>query len=141
MTSQGGRENSGVIFMINNDGTGFTKLFDFTQASGGNPNGSLFIREDIFSPAAASALAMAPEENLKITIHPNPTTESFSIHVKSSAKEPIKVIVSDQYGQLISTYDIAEDTPVQFGSELKRGLYIMKVMQGEEIAMKRMVKK
>ena len=141
MTRQGGVENLGVIFMINSGGTGFTKLFDFTQASGGLPNGSLFIREDIFSPPAASALAMAREENLDITIHPNPTTESFSIHVKSPANEPIKVIVSDQYGQLISTYDIAEDTPLQFGGELKRGLYIMKVMQGEEIAMKRMVKK
>jgi hypothetical protein len=140
MTSQGGLQNWGVIFKINSDGTGFTKLFDFTQASGGSPNGSLFIREDIFPPAFA-ALAMAPQENLQVTIHPNPTTEYFSVQVKSVAKEPIRVTVSDQYGQLISTYDIADDTPVQFGSELNRGLYIVKVMQGEEIAMKRMVKK
>ena len=55
--------------------------------------------------------------------------------------EPIQLLVTDQYGQLINTYEITRDTPMQVGGDLKRGLYIMKIMQGREIMMQRMVKK
>ena len=42
MTAQGGLNNSGTIFKIKSDGTGYAKLFDFAgTASGKYPNGSL----------------------------------------------------------------------------------------------------
>jgi hypothetical protein len=55
--------------------------------------------------------------------------------------ERIQLTVTDQYGQLITRYEITANTPMQFGAELKRGLYIMKVIQGKEILMQRVVKK
>lgn len=41
MTSTGGFSNYGVIFKIKPDGTGFSGLLDFDNASGDQPNGSL----------------------------------------------------------------------------------------------------
>jgi ELWxxDGT repeat protein len=87
-------------------------------------------------------MAMSQEEsNLMVTIHPNPSTSNFNIEVQSPAEESIKLVVTDQYGQLITTYEVTSDSPMQIGSELQRGIYIMKVIQGGEISMKRVVKK
>lgn len=43
MTGQGGTDNEGVIFKINTDGSGFTKLIDFTITH----NGSIFPESDL----------------------------------------------------------------------------------------------
>ena len=43
MTSAGGTNALGVIFKMNMDGTGFTKLLDFDNSSGASPQGSLTI--------------------------------------------------------------------------------------------------
>jgi uncharacterized repeat protein (TIGR03803 family) len=43
MTGQGGTDNEGVVFKINTDGSGFTKLFDFTITH----NGSIFPESDL----------------------------------------------------------------------------------------------
>jgi uncharacterized repeat protein (TIGR03803 family) len=141
MTSNGGSDNSGVIFKIANTGTGFTKLFDLSATAGAHPNGSLVIREDTFSPPAAVVSAFRPEADLGVTIHPNPSTDHFTIQVKSNAGEAIRIMVTDPYGQPVTTYEIEPDTPIQIGGELKRGIYIMKIMQGKQVVLQRMVKK
>jgi uncharacterized repeat protein (TIGR03803 family) len=41
MTEIGGTNGAGTIFKIKSDGTGYTKLLDFTYANGSNPWGSL----------------------------------------------------------------------------------------------------
>ena len=41
MTVQGGTDSMGVIFKIKPDGTGYSKLLDFTGANGNRPEGSL----------------------------------------------------------------------------------------------------
>jgi uncharacterized repeat protein (TIGR03803 family) len=46
MTSQGGSYNLGVIFKINNDGTGYQKFLDFDNTNGGDPYGSLTLVGD-----------------------------------------------------------------------------------------------
>jgi uncharacterized repeat protein (TIGR03803 family) len=42
MTVRGGLKDSGTIFKIKPDGTGYNKLFDFGGPSGGRPSGALF---------------------------------------------------------------------------------------------------
>ncbi|MBS1952149.1 MAG: gliding motility-associated C-terminal domain-containing protein, partial [Bacteroidetes bacterium] len=43
MTEQGGTNDGGIIFKVKNDGTNFSKLFDFDITNtGGSPHGSLF---------------------------------------------------------------------------------------------------
>jgi len=44
LTKQGGAYGYGVIFQINTDGSGYTKILDFDNTNnGGNPEGSLII--------------------------------------------------------------------------------------------------
>ena len=142
MTSHGGVDDLGVIFSISRDGANFDKLFDFDGTHGARPEGSLIIREDTFSPSAAVARVMQREENsMHVSIHPNPSTDNFNVHVRSPGEEKIQLVVTDQYGQMVTSYEIGNNVPMQVGNELKRGLYILKVMQGGEITMKRVVKK
>jgi hypothetical protein len=78
---------------------------------------------------------------LSVSVHPNPTTDNFSVMVSSPGAEPIQMVITDQYGQHVKTYAITSDLPSELGSELKRGVYIMKIVQGKQITMQRLVKK
>jgi uncharacterized repeat protein (TIGR03803 family) len=142
MTNRGGLNDLGVLFKIETGGAGFAKLFDFSGESGGNPDGSLLIREDTFSPASAAAQTLQSEDaNLSVSIHPNPATDSFNVLVETPGGGPINFVVSDQYGQSITRYEVTPGTPMEIGRELKRGIYIMKAVQGNVIIMQRLVKK
>jgi uncharacterized repeat protein (TIGR03803 family) len=46
MTPNGGNNNGGVIFKINNDGTAYQKLHDFAKKTGSSPYGSLTLIDD-----------------------------------------------------------------------------------------------
>lgn len=140
MTTAGGANNMGVIFGVSLTGSAFNKLYDFSSWSGGRPEGTLVMREDTFSPSSAMARMASDEERIELSIHPNPTTQDFNVHVKAPGGEKIQMVVTDQYGQVITGYEITNGIPVQIGSELQRGLYIMKIIQGNRTTMKRLVK-
>lgn len=46
MTAAGGTDNGGTIFSINSDGSGFTILYSFSQATGSAPHGRLTLATD-----------------------------------------------------------------------------------------------
>ena len=106
--------------------------------SGGVPNGSLIIRDETFPSNASSSDARA---TLEVSIYPNPSTDNFEIYIRSPRPEPIQLIVRDQYGQRLEVLEVFPDTATQFGSDLKRGLYIIEIIQGKMTAMQRVVKK
>lgn len=137
MTTAGGANGLGVLFKITTEGV-FEKLFDFTMDSGGAPNGSLIIRDDAFTPEVTEAEASS---SLNVSIYPNPSTNDFLVQVRSARHEPIHLVVTDQYGQRVGVFEVNPDIPLLIGSELKRGLYILEVIQGTVIAMKRIVKR
>ena len=132
----------GVIYKVHRAGTGFTKLFDFNHQSGGNPNGMLVVREDEYLPAASVENLMDMQTSvLDVDIHPNPSTDNFKVMVSSPGSDPIHMVLTDQYGQEITTYNIIPNVQMHLGSDLRRGIYIMKIIQGNEITMQRIVKK
>lgn len=142
MTTYGGTNGVGVIYSVNSTGSDFEKLFDFSNASGGTPNGILVIREDTYMPAASFASSIETQQaRVSVNIHPNPSTDSFNVMVSSPGTDPIHMVLTDQNGQEITTYNITRDVQMQLGSGLKRGIYIMKIIQGREITMQRIVKK
>jgi len=142
MTVYGGTSGLGVIYSVHTTGSGFAKLFDFTNVSGGSPNGMLVVREDTYLPAASFASSADTQEAiLSVNIHPNPSTDDFNVMVSSPGTDPIHMVLTDQYGQDITTYNITPNVQMQLGSELRRGIYIMKIVQGKEITMQRIVKK
>lgn len=142
MTTYGGENGVGVIYKVNTTGSAFGKLFDFSYASGESPNGMLVIREDTYMPAGSFAtFADSQQARLSVDVHPNPSTDKFNVLVSSPGKDPIQMVLTDQYGQEVTSYNITPDVQMQLGGELRRGIYIVKIIQGREIMMQRIVKK
>lgn len=140
MTSYGGDHDMGVIYKVGMDGTGFAKLFDFNPDSGGHPDGALIIREDTYQGFDFSASARVGYD-AQIDVHPNPSAEEFTVLVKLPFQGPTHIVITDQFGYTISRYNVDNDTPVRFGADLKSGLYIMKIVRGNDIATYRLIKK
>lgn len=142
MTANGGDNGMGVIFSIGVDGTSFHKLYDLNAWSGGHPEGSLILREDTFGPPSSTAGMIADDEQqTRLSIHPNPSVDYFEVNVSSRAKEKIQLVVTDQYGIQVSAYEILNGVPTQVGREWPRGFYILKLIQGQSVVMKRIVKR
>ena len=142
MTANGGTNGMGVIFGVGTNGGGFVKLYDLSTWSGGHPEGSLILREDTFGPPVSMARMMTDEDDeMQLSIHPNPSVDQFEVRVNTRGKGKIHLVVTDQYGVQVSSQEIANGVPVHIGSDLPRGLYIMKLIQNKNVVMKRMVKK
>src|SRR5690606_25483625 len=141
MTTSGGANNMGVIYRVSPTGGDYTKLFDFNSESGGRPEGKLVIREDTYEAHNTASAAREKSEGINISIHPNPSTDHFRMNVDASNDEPLRVIVTDQYGAIVQMYDATDAKVIEFGGDLKRGLYLVKVLHGKGVWIQRVVKK
>jgi ELWxxDGT repeat protein/uncharacterized repeat protein (TIGR03803 family) len=142
MTSEGGSNGMGVIFSVSTTGGNFARLLDFTPLSGGRPTGALVIREDTYSPPSTFSSVSGNEQAIsRVSVYPNPTTDNFEVTVYSPGNGPVTVVVMDQYGQMIESYKGAINTTLQIGSDLNRGVYIVKTVTGKTVTMHRLVKK
>jgi hypothetical protein len=71
--------------------------------------------------------------------YPNPTTNSFALHLIAAPDMPVSVNIYDVTGRLVETYaDVTEKT--QIGSKLSVGMYSAEVRQGEEHQVLQLVK-
>jgi hypothetical protein len=71
---------------------------------------------------------------------PNPTTNNFNLQVESSSNETIDVFVSDVIGRQISRFQSTNMTNIIFGDDLQPGIYLVKVIQGENSEIIKVVK-
>ena len=135
-----------VCFRIQPDGTGFTKLYDFSPSDGVAPNGNLLMMDDITSPSmmmADARLEAASEEKFatNISAHPNPFENSFTLEVRTTTPEDVRIVLTDMSGAVLQDARAQTNTPVQWGDQLEGGIYILKVVRGEEVTIHRLVKK
>lgn len=142
MTSEGGTNGMGVIFRVSSTSGEYARLFDFTPSSGGRPTGALVIREDTYFPASALTQESGDQQTMsRVSVYPNPTTDNFEVTVTSPDAAPMTVVVMDQYGQVIRSYEGTINSAMLIGSDLNRGVYIMKTVVGKTVTMHRLVKK
>jgi uncharacterized repeat protein (TIGR03803 family) len=146
MTTWGGLNGNGVIFKMKLDGTSFEKLHDFTSDQGANPTGALLLSEDFF-PAATPAFAENTSERINtgatysVGVFPNPFVNSFTAEISSSDGRPARVLVTDLHGQVISEFNTEPNATLSMGDDLRKGIYILKVIKGKEVTSHRIVKK
>lgn len=147
MTTWGGVNGKGVIFKMNLDGSSFAKLHDFTAENGANPTGSLLLSEDFF-PAAETTLAAQSHgvqtidaASYAVGVFPNPFINNFTAEISSNKSHHVKVLLTDLYGQTISEINSTSNASITMGDELKKGIYILKVVNGREVTSHRVVKK
>jgi len=80
-------------------------------------------------------------KNLDAIIYPNPTMDAFQLIVKSSKKSNIiKARIIDSQGRRIKTFTLNSNEIVSFGNELHPGVYLVEVIEGDNVKMIKVVK-
>jgi len=74
------------------------------------------------------------------SVTPNPSSGSFNLQVATASNEKIEVIISDISGRVIKKLSTQKDQQLHFGNELQPGLYLVKVMQGSQQQIIKLVK-
>lgn len=153
MTKYGGTNSFGTLFKIMPDGTGYSKLLDFTGAANGSrPNGSLISEGGFFygmtseggSPNAGTlfkyGLTTGINENdylvNNVSIYPNPFTNEIKINSSSNGE----IILFDINGKEILR-------KITFGGETKiatenisSGFYLLNYAAGNKTVTRKLVK-
>ena len=70
-------------------------------------------------------------ESFKVNAWPNPSNQNFSLQVESVSTEIIDVFVTDVIGRQIFRYQSTNMKTINFGDDLKPGIYFIKVRQGD----------
>ncbi len=69
---------------------------------------------------------------LKATVMPNPATQYFTLRIESAGDERVDVRLLDITGRLISNINAGKNNTVRFGDNLRPGIYIVEVIQGQQ---------
>ena len=77
---------------------------------------------------------------MNVEIFPNPSTSAFSLLVKTSSKGIFKARVLDVLGREINSFTGESDNAIKFGNELKAGVYMIEVREGDKVKTVRVVK-
>jgi hypothetical protein len=78
---------------------------------------------------------------LGATVMPNPSTNYFSVVIKSGNDAPIRLRVQDALGRLkeVKT-NLSANGSLQLGSTYPRGVYLLQLVQGNNVATARLIK-
>ena len=69
---------------------------------------------------------------LSAIAYPNPSKNNFSITVQSGTHEKIMMEVTDVYGRVIETLNVASNTIVKFGNHYRPGTYFVRITQANQ---------
>ncbi|MBI1781978.1 MAG: T9SS type A sorting domain-containing protein, partial [Sphingobacteriales bacterium] len=81
---------------------------------------------------AVSYVDMADAKIFEAKIGPNPSENRFNLQVQSSSGEPIHVTVVDISGRLISQFVTTPYQTMNFGADIKKGVYMVHILQGND---------
>jgi hypothetical protein len=77
---------------------------------------------------------------MKVNVYPNPTTNAFQLFVKIASASKITMRVLDVQGRLIKTISFNSDETIAFGNDLKSGVYMVELREGNVVKTVRVVK-
>ena len=81
------------------------------------------------------------DDSFSIIIYPNPFTSEFRVSVESESTEPISLKVYDLTGKVhLEFEEIVPEKEIITGNDLKAGMYIMKIQQGNQVQNVRIIK-
>jgi len=84
------------------------------------------------------------DHQFSVNIYPNPVSADAMLSIESSSEDPATIIICNAVGQIMQTFT----TPLQEGSNmvslnleaLTAGIYFVKVMQGDDRGMQKLIK-
>lgn len=84
------------------------------------------------STAKNNAIKVSEKSILKISAYPNPSSSSFTLILDGGTNENVTVSVTDLLGRKVYQSTDGVKKQHHFGNELKAGIYILQVTQGNE---------
>ncbi len=78
--------------------------------------------------------------SLGVSVYPNPTTSSFKVKVKAVSAEKLHIKLMDMAGRYLKLYQIMPGEDLNFGNELRAGVYMIEVTQGNLKSVERLMK-
>jgi hypothetical protein len=80
-------------------------------------------------------------ESLKVSVLPNPSRSSFALSIESNNELPVNIRILDVQGREISKLgNLAANSIVRLGGNLKTGFYLAEIIQGNERKIVKLVK-
>jgi 5-hydroxyisourate hydrolase-like protein (transthyretin family) len=92
-------------------------------------------------PLAAPALITqastdrVESNELQVSLSPNPSPSDFRIYVTSASNEAVNIRVLETNGRNVSQLRTSPNQTINFGQNLKRGMYFIEVTQGDKRTM------
>jgi hypothetical protein len=77
---------------------------------------------------------------MNVEVYPNPSTSAFKLLVKTADKGTFKARILDVLGREIKSFTGESDQTIKFGNELKSGVYMIEVREGDKVKTVRVVK-
>ena len=71
---------------------------------------------------------------------PNPSSQYFNVEIESAANEKIEVNLYDINGRFISKLNAVKNQTYKFGNDLRPGVYMIEVRQGQQRKTVKLVK-
>jgi uncharacterized repeat protein (TIGR03803 family) len=94
-----------------------------------------------FTTKAAQPMMASVRSESSVAIYPNPSASSFTINLQTPVEADGDLIITDMQGQVLLKGQVKPNTPIIIGESLKSGMYLMKITQGKETTLHRILKK
>ncbi|NTV84692.1 MAG: T9SS type A sorting domain-containing protein, partial [Bacteroidales bacterium] len=93
------------------------------------------------SIAETGELITTHDGEFSAIIYPNPFTSDFKISVESESAEPVSLKIFDLTGKvMLEIKEIVPEQEITAGNELRAGIYIMRIQQGDQVQNIRIIK-
>ena len=83
---------------------------------------------------------LIPTNMFQVKIIPNPTDYYFTLDVETGSNEKIVVMVYDVLGRILKHIEKSNLEIIRFGEDMKAGVYLVKVIQGDNKKIIKLVK-
>ncbi len=101
----------------------------------------LTTKDCITQPITKVTNAQLSASLMDVMLYPNPTSSAYSMLVKSSTpSQSVKATIIDLQGRIIKTLTFNSNETISFGNELKSGVYMIEIRQGNMKKTMRVVK-
>ena len=82
----------------------------------------------------------AETNQFKINVFPNPSITSFLVTIQSKSNANVELVVSDMYGRTVYEQTGSANAQYRFGDHFASGMYIVKVIQGNNVQTLKVIK-
>jgi hypothetical protein len=125
-------DNHHLQLRAERSGGGNDRVYTITITSTDASGNSAIEKTKVVVPDNKKGSHDENEYTFDCKVMPNPSRQYFSIQITSTSGEKVEANLFDVNGQLISKLNTVKNQTLRFGDNLKPGVYIVEIRQGEQ---------